>query len=348
MKKIRLTDFTDAGGCGCKISPQYLHELLKTIKIRANKNNLLAGNYHNDDAAVMSMNKNQSLVFTDDFFTPVVDDPYYFGKIAACNAVSDIYAMGAIPKIALSILGWPVNEIPIQYARLVLKGAKSICDKINVPLAGGHSIINPQPVFGLSVVGFINPRHLKLNTSAKQGDLLYLTKPIGTGIYSTANKLNKITASDKKEMINTMTILNSIGIELSRRRYINAVTDVTGFGLLGHLLEICNASKVQAELWFDNVRILKNFKKYWDEGIITSGGKRNWKSYESAVSLDDNFKIAVLTDPQTNGGLLVTVNEKNQKKFETFLCDNGMAPYSSPVGVLKSWSKKTKTIITIN
>lgn len=344
---INLTRFTDSGGCGCKISPRILSEIIKTIKIQADEKSILVGNYYNDDAAVIQINKKKALVFTDDFFTPIVDDPFYFGKIAACNALSDIYAMGAKPQVALSILGWPVEKIQAKYARQVLEGAKSICDKAGVSLAGGHSINNPQPIFGLSVIGQINPKYLKLNTSAKENDILYLTKPLGSGIYSTALKLDKITDNDKIEMIKVMTTLNSIGIKIAKLNYVNSMTDITGFGLFGHLIELCKASKLSAEISFENIQLLKNIMAYWKNGIITSGGKRNWEGYKSLIGATNDFRKSILSDPQTNGGLLITINENYKSHFESFLKTNNLQKFSKPIGILKRTSINSKKIITI-
>jgi selenide,water dikinase len=347
MTKINLTQFTDAGGCGCKISPKTLSEIIQTVKLKSDDKNLLAGNYYNDDAAVIKISKTKALVFTDDFFTPIVDDPFYFGKIAACNALSDVYAMGASPLIALSILGWTVEKIPAKYARKVLEGARAVCESIGVSLAGGHSINNPQPIFGLSVIGQINPKYLKLNASAKNNDILYLTKPLGSGIYSTALKQNKISSRDKSEMIKVMTTLNSIGVKIGKLNYVNSMTDITGFGLFGHLIELCKASKLSAEITFDNIPLLRNIRGYYESGIITSGGKRNWDSYKSLVGATDDFKRIILSDPQTNGGLLVTVNEKHKNLFESFLNRNNLQQFSKPIGILKTNSTNSKKIISV-
>lgn len=347
MAKINLTQFTDAGGCGCKISPKTLSEIIQTVKLKSDEKNLLAGNYYNDDAAVIKISKTKALVFTDDFFTPIVDDPFYFGKIAACNALSDIYAMGASPLVALSILGWTIEKIPSKYARKVLEGARSVCESVGVSLAGGHSINNPQPIFGLSVIGQLNPKYLKLNASAKNNDILYLTKPLGSGIYSTALKQNKIRSSDKSEMIKVMTTLNSIGVEIGKLNYVNSMTDITGFGLLGHLIELCKASKLSAEITFDNVPLLRNIRSYYESGIITSGGKRNWDSYKSLVRATDDFKRIILSDPQTNGGLLITVNEKHKGHFESFLKRNNLQQFSEPIGILKTNTTNSKKLISV-
>jgi selenide,water dikinase len=336
MAKINLTQFTDAGGCGCKISPGVLAEIIQTTKFKPDEKKLLVANYHNDDAAVFKISKSKALVFTDDFFTPIIDDPFSYGKIAACNALSDVYAMGASPFIALSILGWPVEKIPVQYAREVLEGAKSICDSVGVFLSGGHSINNPQPIFGLSVVGQIRPQYLKLNSTAKSADLVYLTKRLGTGVYSTALKLNKISGSDKKEMIKIMCSLNVLGIKIAKLGYVNAMTDVSGFGLFGHLIEICQASNLSADILFKNVQLLENARKYIENGIASAGGRRNWESYKSLIGKTDDFVRTILTDPQTNGGLLITIDQNHQNDFESFLNRNNLSDFSKPIAVLKT------------
>ncbi len=254
--------------------------------------------------------------------------------------------MGASPTIALSILGWPIDKIPAKYARKVLEGARDVCESVGVSLAGGHSINNPQPIFGLSVIGQINPRYLKLNASAQDNDILYLTKPLGSGIYSTALKQNKIGSRDKSDLIKVITTLNSIGVKIGKLNYVNSMTDITGFGLFGHLIELCKASKLSAEITFDNIPLLKNIKSYYESGIITSGGKRNWDSYKSLVGTTDDFKKTILSDPQTNGGLLVTVNQKYKIPFESFLKRNDLQEFSTPIGVIKTNRRNSKIIIT--
>lgn len=332
---IDLTQFTDAGGCGCKISPDKLKEILDGVRASSKWRNLLVGNFHNDDAAVYRLTSKKSLVFTDDFFTPVIDDPYLFGKIASANAVSDIFAMGGKPIVALSILGWPVDVIPLQYAKEVMAGAKSICDQLNIAIAGGHSINNPQPLFGLSVLGIANPKFVKQNSAAKQNDLLYLTKPIGSGIYSTALKRKLITSADKDEMVSVMCTLNSIGRKIAKLDFVHAMTDITGFGLLGHVNEICSASGLAADIFFDKIRLLKHLHHYFDQGIITSGGSRNWENLQSITEETNAFKKVVLSDPQTNGGLLVTVDPAFQSGFETFLMRHDLIDHTAPIGILK-------------
>ena len=347
MLKINLTRFTNAGGCGCKISPESLIEIIETVKIPADRKKLLTGNYYNDDAAVMKLNGDQAMVFTDDFFTPIVDDPFLFGKIAACNALSDIYAMGAKPLIALSILGWPIDKLPAKYARKVLEGAKNVCDSIGVVLAGGHSINNSQPLFGLSVVGQTYRKHIKLNSTAKNNDIIYLTKPLGSGIYSTALKLNKISKSDKREMIRVMGTLNTIGYKIGRLSYVNSMTDVTGFGLLGHLSEMCKAGNLYADVRFDNISLFRNVEKYYNDSIVTSGGRRNWESYKQLVDTADRFKQAVLCDPQTNGGLLISIDHRHKDRFEAFLKKNELEAFSNPIGSVRKKTGNSKQIIRV-
>lgn len=344
MSKIRLTQLSDAGGCGCKIPPDMLSDLLQDVLFKPESNNIIAGNDNNEDAAVVKLSDSEAIIFSNDFFTPIVDDPYDFGKIASCNALSDIYAMGGIPKFALSILGFPKNTISSKIVNQVLKGAKDICNSVGISLVGGHSINNPQPIFGLSVVGFINPQHVKLNSTGKSNDLLYLTKPIGTGIYSTALKKGMLKDDDLEDALNIMSTLNSIGTKIAGLSYVNSLTDVSGYGLIGHLYELCNSSGLQAALDFSIIPVLKNVDYYFQKGIITSGGKRNLKFYKPFISYNNPFKGAVLCDPQTNGGLLVTVNPNFQNEFEYFLKNNHLNDFAKPIGRLNSHSKSAKTI----
>lgn len=346
MGRINLTQYTDAGGCGCKIAPNILAQIIDSCKIGPESEMVLVGNYFNDDAAVIKLDEMHSLVFTDDFFTPIVDDPYSFGKIAAANALSDIFAMGGTAIAALSILGWPVDVINVRHAKRVMQGAKSVCDSLGIPLAGGHSINNPQPIFGLSVIGKINSKNLKQNNAAKPGDLLYLTKPLGSGIYSTSLKLGIISPKDKREMLEVMGRLNNIGTQIGQLSYVNSMTDITGFGLVGHLIEICKASKVSAELNFQNIKLLTSLKEYIDLGIVTSGGKRNQKNFKKMTESNSTFQDIVLNDPQTNGGLLVSVKPSHKSTFESFLVKNYLEKYIEPIGLLKP-QQSNKKIITV-
>jgi len=344
MDKVDLTAFTDAGGCGCKISGAELDNILRTVRIHSH-GDLFIGNNDNDDAAVLRIDENRSLLFTNDFFSPIVDDPYDFGRIAACNSLSDIYAMGGKPIIALSILGWPVDQISTIHARALMEGARDVCTISKTILAGGHTINNPQPFFGLSVTGDCHSSNIKHNSALSIGSLIYLTKPIGTGIYSTAIKLKKILPNDQREVIEQMTTLNSIGQSLANLGFVRSMTDVTGFGLLGHMIEQCKASKVSMHINFSKIPQLKHLRHYYDNNIVTSGGKRNAASYSRFLDKEDPYVTTVLCDPQTNGGLLITVDPSRQKEFEEVLKDSGYANFASPIGLVNTLPVASEKLI---
>jgi len=313
METIRLTQYSHGAGCGCKISPQVLEHILSSQSDFTNFPELIIGNDHSDDAAVYEINKGQLIISTTDFFMPIVDDPFDFGSIASVNAISDIYAMGGKPLMAISILGWPVDKIPADIARIVIDGARDVCYKAGIPLAGGHSIDTPEPIFGLAVTGLIRKENLKTNAAAQKGCQLYLTKPLGIGIMSTAQKKGVLSAEDFQTVRQTMLQLNSIGYELGKLNSVKAVTDVTGFGLLGHCIEMCKASKLSAEINFDKVPTLPGLEKYIDQQTFPGGTKRNFESYGHHVSaLSKNQKV-ILCDPQTSGGLLIAVENDNDE-----------------------------------
>ncbi|RME92398.1 MAG: selenide, water dikinase SelD, partial [Candidatus Hydrogenedentota bacterium] len=257
-----------------------------------------------------------------DFFLPIEDDPFLFGKIAAANALSDIYAMGGSPFLALAILGWPVNKLPTSEASKIMAGAAEICQEANVVLAGGHSIDTPEPIFGLAVSGKVSREMLMLNSNAKEGDILFLTKPLGVGILATAKKQKKMKLEHAHIAPDSMQKLNKIGQEIPA--YVRAMTDVTGFGLLGHLIEMCEASDKSAEVYFHKVPIFPEAKEYWQQGCVPGGTKRNLASYGSKVysEVEDDFCMQILADPQTSGGLLISIPEEKEQEFTTFLQEN--------------------------
>jgi selenide,water dikinase len=308
---IRLTSLAHGGGCGCKLAPAVLRDILATTPASAPFANLLVGTETSDDAAVWRLNDEQALVATTDFFMPVVDDPYEFGRIAATNALSDIYAMGATPILALAIVGMPVGVMPVEMIRGILNGGASICAEAGVPVAGGHSIDSKEPIYGLVALGLVHPDKLLTNRTGRAGDLLILTKPLGIGIYSAALKQNRLDAAGYAAMIASTTKLNMLGKDLGRIEGVHALTDVTGFGLLGHTLEMARGAGLTAEIDASSIPLLPGVEAFARDGVRTGASTRNWDSYGDAVTLPSNFEAwrrDLLTDPQTSGGLLISVD----------------------------------------
>lgn len=308
MEKIRLTQFSPGAGCGCKIAPKDLEEILKNSKSQKHFENLLVGNDSKDDAAVFDIGDGKAIISTTDFFTPIVDDAYNFGRIAATNAISDIYAMGGKPIMAIAILGWPLDKLPADVAGEVISGARFVCDNAGIPLAGGHSISSADPIFGLAVTGIIDSAKVKQNNKAKEGDTLFLTKPIGIGLVSTAEKFSLAEESDKKIALELMTSLNFVGEHLSNIEGVNALTDVTGFGLCGHGLEMAEGSGLCAEIVFDKIPKIPGVATYIEKECIPGGTFRNFASYGHKISPLDDYRKAIVCDPQTSGGLLIAVS----------------------------------------
>lgn len=286
--------------------------------------NLLVGNSTNDDCAVYDLGNGSGVLSTTDFFMPIVDDAFDFGRIASCNALSDVYAMGGKPLMAIAILGWPANKIPPEVAAKVIDGARTVCMEAGIPLAGGHSIDSPEPIFGLAVTGLVDVADVKRNNSAKAGDKLYLTKPLGIGVLTTAQKQKKIDANDLDLATKYMCILNSIGAEMSKIAGVHALTDITGFGMAGHLLEICEGSSVTAILDFDKIPVIDQAWKYQKLGCIPGGTGRNFESYKDKVGALSELQQDILFDPQTSGGLLVTVSEESEDNFLKLCKNNGL------------------------
>jgi selenide,water dikinase len=304
---IRLTQYSHGGGCGCKIAPALLSDILANSPLGQHHANLLVGAESSDDAAVYRLNDQQAIVATTDFFMPIVDDPYDFGRIAATNAISDLYAMGAQPILALAVLGMPVDKLPVAVIRRVLEGGASVCGEAGIPIAGGHSIDAPEPIYGLVALGVVHPDRVKRNDRAQAGDVLVLGKPLGVGILSAALKKGELDGDGYRAMVETTTQLNRPGIELAALESVHALTDVTGFGLLGHLLEICRGSGLAAELRFADVPLLPEARALAEAGYGTGASTRNWASYGTGVKLPPSLPAwgkTVLTDPQTSGGLL--------------------------------------------
>jgi selenide,water dikinase len=320
-----------------------LENILKKNSEATSFPGLLVGNDTKDDAAVFDLGNGTSAISTTDFFMPIVDDPFLFGQIASVNALSDIYAMGGKPLMAISILGWPVDKLSAAIAREVVRGARKICSGAGIPLAGGHSIDNPEPLFGLAVTGLIKNENIKRNNTAREGDFLYLTKPLGVGIITTAQKKGIVNTEDLNPAIELMLTLNSMGSKLGELSYINALTDVTGFGLLGHLLEICEGSNCSATIDFSKIPLLDNLHYYLELKSFPGGTARNLDSYGEKIRVENEFAKLTLADPQTSGGLLISVDESGKPEFEKFLKKNSLK--AKPIG--RIIAKTNKSVIVV-
>jgi selenide,water dikinase len=313
----RLTEWSEGSGCGCKIAPAILDQILSASgSLSQSDPNLLVGNSHKDDAAVYQVSDDLAVINTVDFFTPIVDDPFDFGRIAAANAISDVYAMGGKPIFANAILSWPVEKIAPELAAKVLEGAKSICKSAGIELAGGHSIAAKDPIFGLSVNGIIHPRKIKTNKGGKAGDLLFLTKPLGIGVLATALKRQKIKEQDYLNLLDTACKLNSVGTVLGNHEEVHAMTDVTGFGLLGHLIEMAEGAGLSAELEIGNLPLIDGIQDYINQFIFPDNTYRNWNAYNTKIKGVVGMDLVKLCDPQTSGGLLIAVAPENKAWFE--------------------------------
>jgi selenide,water dikinase len=305
---VRLTSLAHGGGCGCKLAPSVLQELLADQPAAAIYKQLLVGTETSDDAAVWQVDANTCIIATTDFFMPMVDDPFDFGRIAATNALSDVYAMGGKPVMALAILGMPLGKIPTETVREILKGGAAVCSTAGIPVAGGHSIDCPEPVYGLAVIGTCRPEQVRRNSGTRPGDAVILTKPIGVGIYSAAIKNSALGPGAYQEMIATTTLLNKVGAELAADEDVHAITDVTGFGVLGHGLEMARGSKLVLAIEADAVPLMADAASLAQQGHVTGASHRNWASYGHDIVLPadlPDWKRHLLADPQTSGGLLV-------------------------------------------
>ena len=312
----RLTSLAHGGGCGCKLSPAVLREILAGMPAVAVFPNLLVGTETSDDAAVWRLNDEQALVATTDFFMPIVDDPFDFGRIAATNALSDVYAMGGTPILALAIVGMPIGKMSAEQIRGILAGGASVCAAAGIPIAGGHSIDSAEPIYGLVALGLVHPDRLQKNSAARAGDVLILTKPLGVGILSAALKQERLAPGGYETMIASTTQLNSIGTELAGLEGVHAITDVTGFGLLGHALEMARGAGLTVEI-DPEPPLLPGVEALARAGVRTGASARNWESYGEAVSLPDGFpdwRRDILCDPQTSGGLLVAVESDQARQ----------------------------------
>jgi selenide, water dikinase len=325
-EKIRLTAFSHGGGCGCKIAPAVLTEILAASPIKGFCENLMVGTETADDAAVYRLNDTQALVATTDFFTPVVDDPFDFGRIAATNAISDVYAMGARPIMALALVGMPLEKLPVSVIARVLEGGQSVCARAGIPIAGGHSIDTLEPIYGLVALGLVHPDRVKRNSTASAGDVLILGKPLGVGILSAALKQGKLSEAGYAQMVDWTTRLNTPGEALAAMPAVHALTDVTGFGLAGHLLEICRGSGLAAEVTFDALPVIGEALEWVKQGVATGASERNWKGYGHEVEFSgDEWKRKLLSDPQTSGGLLVACAPEAERDVLAIFRQQGFA-----------------------
>ncbi|MGP9500224.1 MULTISPECIES: selenide, water dikinase SelD [unclassified Halomonas] len=334
MSSIRLTQYSHGAGCGCKIAPDVLDSILAKAGPLAGHKQLIVGNQGREDAAVYDLGDGRGMIATTDFFMPIVDDPFDFGRIAATNAISDIYTMGGTPVMALSILGWPLDKLSPEIAGDVIAGAQGVCRELGVALAGGHSIDAPEPIFGLAVNGLIDLDKLKLNSRAKPGDLLFLTKPLGVGLLTTAEKQGLLEAGHHGLARETMLKSNRIGVKLADVKGLNAMTDVTGFGLAGHLSEICSASNVMAQIDFRRLPRLAQAETYRRQGAVPGGTRRNRDALGKSLPDMDEAHWQWLCDPQTSGGLLLSVDPAWQDDVERIGREFGLS--LQPFGVMKA------------
>jgi selenide,water dikinase len=341
---IKLTQYSHGAGCGCKISPKILDEILKDTLTLPGNASLLVGNESKDDAAVYDLGNGQALISTTDFFMPIVDDAFDFGRIAAANSISDVYAMGGKPLMAIAILGWPVEKLPAELAQKVIDGGKTICKEAGIPLAGGHSIDSTEPIFGLAVTGIVPVENLKRNNTAREGDWLFLTKPLGAGILSTAQKRGLLKPEHIEGMIRQMTALNTIGEELGEMKGIHSMTDITGFGLLGHLIEMAEGSGLSAALYYEKIRVAGGVKEYITQRIFPDATTRNWSSYSDKIRFEKGVNVmeafTLLPDPQTNGGLLFSVKDDQVDEVTGLLQKRGLSEFAEPIGRIVAREEK--------
>jgi selenide, water dikinase len=341
--KIKLTQYSHGAGCGCKISPKILDQILSSNFAMPDNDKLIVGNHSKDDAAVYNLGNGSALISTTDFFMPIVDDPYEFGRIASANAISDVYAMGGKPILAIAILGWPINILPPAVAQQVIEGSRSICMEAGIPLAGGHSIDAPEPIFGLAVNGVVPIENIKQNNKAEVGDVLFLTKPLGVGILTTAEKKGILNPAHIGVAARQMMQLNTIGELLGKIKGVHAMTDVTGFALLGHLVEMAEGSGVSAVIDYKNVpTIIDDIKNYIDQKSVPGGTTRNWESYGEKIGIITEYQKAILADPQTSGGLLVAVAPADVAEVKNIFLQNGLQKFIEPIGSITA--KKEKVI----
>ncbi|MEO6720738.1 MAG: selenide, water dikinase SelD [Ferruginibacter sp.] len=341
LSEVKLTAYSHGAGCGCKISPKVLDEILTSNITLPDNDKLIVGNHTKDDAAVYDLGNGTALISTTDFFMPIVDDPFEFGRIASANAISDVYAMGGKPILAIAILGWPINVLPPAIAQKVIEGSRSICMEAGISLAGGHSIDSPEPIFGLAVNGLVALEHIKQNNLAKEGDLLFLTKSLGVGILTTAEKKGILKEEHKKLAAKQMMQLNKVGEQLGKLQGVHAMTDVTGFGLLGHLLEMAEGSGLSATIFFNSIpTIIESLETYTKQGSVPGGTHRNWDSYGDKIAELNDYQKAILADPQTSGGLLIAADPASEEELKNIFHQNGLSKFTTPIGRLEKSSEK--------
>ncbi|TCT35832.1 selenophosphate synthase [Providencia alcalifaciens] len=323
-EKIRLTQYSHGAGCGCKIAPKVLEQILHTEQAKFHDPHLLVGNETKDDAAVYDLGNGIGIISTTDFFMPIVDNPFEFGRIAATNAISDIFAMGGKPIMAIAILGWPIAKLPPEVAREVIEGGRAACADAGISLAGGHSIDSPEPIFGLAVTGVVNTDYVKKNSAASADCELYLTKPLGIGVLTTAEKKGVLAAEHAHLAAETMCQMNKFGAVVAPLEGVTAMTDVTGFGLLGHLSEICEGSGVRAQIAFSKVPKLADVEKYIEAGCVPGGTQRNFDSYGHLIGPMSDLQRKLLCDPQTSGGLLIAIKPSEVAKIKEIAQQQGV------------------------
>ncbi|MCX6315933.1 MAG: selenide, water dikinase SelD [Bacteroidetes bacterium] len=342
--EIRLTQYSHGAGCGCKIAPKVLGEILQTALVLPDNDKLLVGNHSRDDAAVYDLGNGTALISTTDFFMPIVDDAFDFGRIAAANSISDVYAMGGKPLMAIAILGWPVEKLPVELAQRLIEGGRSICAEAGIPLAGGHSIDSTEPIFGLAVTGIVPIVNLKKNNTASEGDQLFLTKPLGVGILSSAQKRGLLHEEHLLPMIEQMASLNKAGEQLGSIAGVTALTDITGFGLLGHLTEMAAGSGLTAVLEYNKIPVAAGVRDYISQRIFPDATSRNWNSYSAGVKFEKGVNVmeafTLLPDPQTNGGLLISVQPESVPDVQDCLAEYGLSAFATPIGHFEAASDK--------
>lgn len=350
-EKIRLTTLSHKGGCGCKIGPDILASLLKKSSSLLPSKELLVGNETGDDAAVYQLNDQQAIIATTDFFMPIVDDALDFGAIAATNAISDVYAMGGRPLLALAMVGMPIKTLPHETIKKILEGGEQACTKAGIHIAGGHTIDTLEPIYGLTVLGLAHPKDIRRNIGAKPGDKIILGKALGVGIYCAALKKAKLEDSCYTELLNLTTQLNTPGIKLAKLEGVHALTDITGFGLLGHLVKMCINSKVSAHLFWDKIPLLKKARELAKQGFVTGASTSNWESYHEKIEAHEflgPIERSLLTDPQTSGGLLVACTNDTVQDVLTIFREEGFLEASVIGEFTQSLDQTSLTITNTN
>lgn len=348
MTPIKLTQFAKGAGCGCKISPSVLENILSSNRVAAPINTkLIVDNSTNDDATVYDLGNGSALIVTADFFMPIVDDAFTFGQVAAANALSDVYAMGGNPITAIAILGWPIDKIPAEVAAEVMNGARAICEQAGIVISGGHTIDAPEPFFGLSVNGLADINHIKQNNTAQEGDVILLTKPIGVGILATAQKRGVIADEHQDILVKQLTRLNDFGELLGKEKAVHAMTDVTGFGLLGHLVEMSEGSGLSAEITYASIPKIQAAIDYAKQGIVPDATYRNWNAYGNKTNflpgVDATEAFMLLPDPQTNGGLLIAVKESEVNAIADLANSNDVS-----IHVIGKFTAKQQHVIQVH